>query len=284
MATSLKYMGMGGLVKEKPKNKEQKDEPEAGPSEDRPKPPGRQSTLTSWAAFNRSGPGESSKKKNNANTEEEGRIKEEDDHKIRFTIGGEGRRMNKEDFLNEVRKMDARTKRQVLENSDAPAAIRTLANKQQGGPPNITISAPGSNPGSGKGTPSSSKAANKGVKIAGANTPPGASNSPDRGEPARGRPTTTSKPVPEKSSEAASDTPETAVERRRRLAALSGMRAEEEPRGEQETPAERRRREAALGLGSPGASDSDSEDDDTPRVPPARRGIRFADAPARGQK
>lgn len=284
MATSLKYMGMGGLVKDKPKNKEQKGEPEAGPSEDRPKPPGRQSTLTSWAAFNKSGPGESSKKKNNANTEEQGRVQEEDDHKIRFTIGGEGRRMNKEDFLNEVRKMDARTKRQVLENSDAPAAIRTLANKQQGGPPNITISAPGSNPGSGTGTPSSSKAANKGVKIAGANTPQGASNSPDRGEPARGRPTTTSKPVPEKSSEAASDTPETAVERRRRLAALSGMRAEEEPRGEQETPAERRRREAALGLGSPGASDSDSEDDDTPRVPPARRGIRFADAPARGKK
>lgn len=284
MATSLKYMGMGGLVKDKPKNKEQKGEPEAGPSEDRPKPPGRQSTLTSWAAFNKSGPGESSKKKNNANTEEQGRVQEEDDHKIRFTIGGEGRRMNKEDFLNEVRKMDARTKRQVLENSDAPAAIRTLANKQQGGPPNITISAPGSNPGSGTGTPSSSKAANKGVKIAGANTPRGASNSPDRGEPVRGRPTTTSKPVPEKSSEAASDTPETAVERRRRLAALSGMRAEEEPRGEQETPAERRRREAALGLGSPGASDSDSEDDDTPRVPPARRGIRFADAPARGKK
>lgn len=285
MATSLKYMGMGGLVKQNPKAKEQGGEAEAGPSEERPKAPGRQSTLTSWAAFNKSGAAEA-KKKNTANVEGQGRNEEEDDHKIRFTIGGEGRRMNKEDFLNEVRKMDARTKRQVLENSDAPAAIRTLAAKQQSGAPNITISAPNSGPGSGAATPSSATKTNQSsnVKIAGANTPRESSNSPARAEPSRGRSTTTSKAAPEKLEGASSDTPETAVERRRRLAALSGMRSEDESRGEQETPAERRRREAALGLGSPGAEDSDSEDDDTPRVPPARRGIRFADAPARGQK
>ncbi|KAK9413245.1 putative Na(+)/H(+) antiporter [Seiridium unicorne] len=292
MATSLKYMGMGGLVKQGQKNKDQGTDSEAGPSEDRPKPVGRQSTFSGWTGFNKGGPSEGRKK--NVNAEEMGKMQEEDDHKIRFTIGGEGRRMTKEDFLNEVRKMDARTKRQVLENSDAPAALKTIA-KQQGSAPGITLSGPGSGPGSGGGsgsaTPSSSTGVTKtpAARAANVGTPRADSNSPARPEPTRGRSsTTTAKPAPEKAAEsrvgaASTDTPETAVERRRRLAALSGMREEAETRSEAETPAERRRREAALGLGSPGASDSDSEDDDTPRVPPARRGIRFADAPSRGR-
>lgn len=44
--------------------------------------------------------------------------------------------------------------------------------------------------------------------------------------------------------------------------------------GDQETPAERRRREAALGM----AANDDSDDEEGgERVPPSRRGIRFAD-------
>ena len=42
-----------------------------------------------------------------------------DDQKIRFTIGGEGKRMNKEDFIKEVQKLDASTKKQVIEQLHA---------------------------------------------------------------------------------------------------------------------------------------------------------------------
>lgn len=288
MATSLKYMGMGGLVKQGQKSNEPESGiTDAGPSEVRPQPAGRQSTFSGWGGFNKGATVEG-KKKNSEKVEEMKKNEAEEDRKIRFTIGGEGRRMTKEDFLNEVRKMDAKTKRQVLEDSNAPPALKAIA-KQQGPPPGITVSAPGS----GTATPSSTGASKMAsTKVANAETARGNSNSPARAEPARGRTTTAAamsaaESSPEKRSAAASsDTPETAVERRRRLAALSGMEDEEEgPRNEQETPAERRRREAALGVGSPGASDdSDSEDDNTARVPPTRRGIRFADTPARGRK
>jgi hypothetical protein len=81
--------------------------------------------------------------------------------------------------------------------------------------------------------------------------------------------------------------PETAADRRRNQAAAARNAGSTEdaasPTGE--TPAERRRREAALGLGG---QDSDSDDDNTERVPQpaaaARRGIRFAVEPVRGRK
>lgn len=57
-------------------------------------------------------------------------------------------------------------------------------------------------------------------------------------------------------------------------AALAPVSRPEE--GDHETPAERRRREAALG--SSGVNDDDSDDEGGERVPPSRRGIRFADS------
>lgn len=82
---------------------------------------------------------------------------------------------------------------------------------------------------------------------------------------------------------------ETPAERRRREATSAAAAASAEadrgrsPAGE--TPAEKRRREAALGVGGD-VADSDSDDDNTERVPQARRrpGIRFAEEPIRGRK
>lgn len=76
---------------------------------------------------------------------------------------------------------------------------------------------------------------------------------------------------------------ETAADRRRRLALERGGSKQRtvDPSVEGESAAERRRREAALGVGIDGADDSD--DDDTPRVPPVAK-IRFAQSPVRGRR
>jgi sodium/hydrogen antiporter len=81
---------------------------------------------------------------------------------------------------------------------------------------------------------------------------------------------------------------ETPAERRRREATYAAAaRSADAGRGRSpvgETPAEKRRREAALGVGAD-VADSDSDDDNTERVPQARRpGIRFAEEPIRGRK
>ena len=201
-----------------------------------------------------------------------------DDQKIRFTIGGAGRRMTKDDFLKEVQKMDARQRREVLEKSDASPAVRALAQEQakinaaqsgNAGPAprrdNSSSKSPARQP-----EAAATKEEGSGGSQGGSGTasPVGAGKSfSDDGGSGKGV--------------AASDTPETDAERRRRLAAFSTIRNDDE---EMETPAERRRREAALGVGDSGDEDADSEDDDTPRVPPTKqRGIRFADAPPRNK-
>jgi len=92
----------------------------------------------------------------------------------------------------------------------------------------------------------------------------------------RGRSPTRDEPEPEYQ--------ETAADRRRRLAMESGGSRHRtiDPGVEGESAAERRRREAALGVGTDGADDSD--DDDTPRVPPPVAKIRFAQSPVRGKR
>jgi hypothetical protein len=271
MATSLKYMGMGSLVKHGQKTKEDGEAErtqsnEAGPS----RPPGPKSTFSGWAGFNRTAAGEM-RKKNDEDMPEEN---EEEDRKIRFTIGGEGRRMTKDDFLKEIQKMDPRTRREVLAQSDAPQAVKAFAKEQaRRSRPSTPDAAEMSRP--------AAVTAESNITETGSKTSARPQLSPQRGRSG----TVTATPVHEKAPEIhpdapSTDTPETAVERRRRLAALSGMRDEEEnPGNEAETPAERRRREAALGMGGSNADESDSEDDDTPRVPNTRRGIRFADVP-----
>ena len=55
----------------------------------------------------------------------------EDDRHIRFTIGGEGRRLNKEDFCREMQKLDARTRKEVVAKSSASPAVKRLATQER---------------------------------------------------------------------------------------------------------------------------------------------------------
>ncbi|KAG0648973.1 Na(+) H(+) antiporter [Hyphodiscus hymeniophilus] len=54
---------------------------------------------------------------------------EDDDRRIRFTIGGAGRRLTKEDFLKEIRSLDPKARSEIIEESDAPASMKFLAKK-----------------------------------------------------------------------------------------------------------------------------------------------------------
>lgn len=184
-----------------------------------------------------------------------------DDKKIRFTIGGVGQRMTKEDFIREVQKLDSRTRKEVVDQSTASQTLKTLAKQD---PPIGSISP---------------------LKIPqiiddSDSTRAGGSSDVTAGKRSEsispGRPGQASTARVTKADEEG----ETAVERKRRLAVLSSQGDEDNG----ETPAERRRRQAALGMGGDGAEgDEDSDDEGGDRVPPTRRGIRFAE-PERGRK
>ncbi|KAM0281851.1 hypothetical protein ACHAQH_003340 [Verticillium albo-atrum] len=156
-----------------------------------------------------------------------------EDKQVRFTIGGAGRRMNKDDFINEMRKLDPKTRHDVVELSTAPPAVKTLAKhtapvsawveKQPRRQQEQVVEEQGQSSGEASSSTSSEK----------------------RREPAPAQ-----EPLrPVKISD------------------------DGDGDGEQETPAERRRRLAALGT----TAGDDSDDEGEPRVPPAKRGIRFAD-------
>ena len=53
----------------------------------------------------------------------------DDDRRIRFTIGGAGRRLTKEDFLKEIQSLDPKARCEVIEESNAPAAMKAMAKK-----------------------------------------------------------------------------------------------------------------------------------------------------------
>ena len=275
VSQSLKYMGMGGLVKAGEKGAERVGEtvgekategqPTRGEGEDQTVTRvTSKAGMPSWMGFGRGVPGEPSQRQRKKSVAEE--QEEEDDRNIRFTIGGVGQRMTKEDFIQEMKKLDKSTRREVVDHSSASHVVKTLA-KQDPSRPEPVATQQG---GRGK-TPASKTATaeepNEEMRGAESSRSSSVTSSGPRGEsPGRGR---ASHAGPSR------DTPETAVERRRRLAVLGDIEDEGH-----ETPAERRRREAALGMASQAVED-DSEDDDTPRVPPARRGIRFADTPGK---
>ncbi|KAI1772556.1 alkali metal cation/H+ antiporter Nha1 C terminus-domain-containing protein [Hypoxylon cercidicola] len=254
VATSLKYMGMGGLVKPSdkaaPQTGESSEQEITQDNSSKPEPPARTRT-GGWPGFNRGSAADQRRKDATDSTEKS----VADDRGIRFTIGGVGRRMTKDDFLKEVQKLDARTRHEVIDQSTAPPAVKSIAKQEA-----KTTASPSEAP------------VRPQISITQASdSTRDTSMSPSRAEPPRGRSSTTSsEQVP------TSNTPETAAERRRRIAAFASVREDHETG---ETPAERRRREAALGVDSDAAEDSDSDDDDTPRVPRTRRGIRFADSP-----
>lgn len=228
---------------------------------------------------------------------------EEDDRRIRFTIGGAGRRLTKEDFIREIQSLDSKARAEILDNSDAPAAMKDMAKKD------ASKDAPGSSrllsAQNAQASASQKEAKTVGAEMArrrGADVDTDASEnySSDSDRPTPTRTSRGASKVPPPSSRRLSkvdspshDVPETAAERRRREQVLRGVEEGASGRGRgrspgddshvDETPAERRRREAALGAGG---AEEDSDDDDTPRVPTAAksRGIRFAQSPVRGRK
>ena len=54
---------------------------------------------------------------------------EDDDRRIRFTIGGVGRRLTKDDFLKEIQSFDPKARSEIVEESDAPTAMKAMAKK-----------------------------------------------------------------------------------------------------------------------------------------------------------
>jgi sodium/hydrogen antiporter len=286
----------------------------------------------------------------NANKEDaiakEGQADEEDDRHIRFTIGGAGRRLTKEDFLKEIQSLDPKARCEIIDESDAPAELKDLAKKD----------ASDDSPGSSRifGAKNPQRAASKGVAKSigaamarakgaelrgeedegyGRDHESGSEESEsDREKRKRGKAVLDlsrkrhraelmgDRKLSKIESHTSGEQPETEAERKRREQALKGVDdVTDAQRGRSrtvdgqrksasasasasgsgsgsgsgsrrpshgETPAEKRRREAALGVGSR-AVEEDSEDDDTPRVPPPvakSRGIRFAQSPVRRGK
>lgn len=286
---SLKYMGMGGLLKNTSKPEKVGESSTAGEApQTKPAMRPRTNTMTNWAAaLSGRGAGESAAQKQEKK-KIEAEAQQEDDRHIRFTIGGVGQRMTKDDFIREMRKLDSRTRERVIDQSTATERVKSLAKEDL--QPNTTDTA-GPAPKSVRG-----KAISPPQPAIEITKPPQASpessrNTSKAATPRRRESPTSSEemsPIERTSSDAPShDVPETAVERRRRLAVLDSLQGSGSGNGadDLETPAERRRREAALGMsGANGEGEEDSDDDDTPRVPPARKGIRFADIPERGRK
>ncbi|KAL6894726.1 alkali metal cation/H+ antiporter Nha1 C terminus domain-containing protein [Trichoderma evansii] len=210
----------------------------------------------------------------------------DDDRQIRFTIGGVGRRMTKDDFIREVQKLDVGTRKEVVDQSTASNALKEMArqdlSRRASRPsdiPEIVEPEPSTTSESTSASTSVSPTPHHSARNSESVSPRRQSDAP------RGRRNNNLHPSELQG--------ETAVERSRRLAALGGQQSEMQGSGSRtsrsrgreiagETPAERRRREAALGMGGAAAAeDSDSDDEGTPRVPPARRGIRFAEQPSR---
>lgn len=236
---------------------------------------------------------------------------EEDDRHIRFTIGGAGRRLTKEDFLREIQSLDPKARCEIVEQSDAPDAMKDLAKRDasKDHPGNSRLlGAKGLHSTSG-GVPAAKSVAAEMAKRGGATIEEYDSEDDDGVSPGRRpidtRPRMPKAPAPVARRQSSSpedeydDTRESAAERRRREQALKGVDERKpeqlspspEPRGRSEqvsrgrgrspepqeeevyheTPAEKRRREAALGLGANG---EDSDDDDTERVPPPVTAMR----------
>ncbi|KAG8166128.1 hypothetical protein KVR01_004680 [Diaporthe batatas] len=312
MSQGLKYMGMGGLIKGTPKPEAAEaagattpEAPQGGRARSDSKPGVSRRPTWVEALGGRGNEAQKEKKKNVAEQEQE------DDRHIRFTIDGVGQRMTKENFITEMRKLDKSTRKEVIEQSTASERVKTLAKQEANTPAEPksargkAISSPqpvaGPSSSAAPGSSSKQKAAaaaaaspamagglaegdsgssrSSSSKAKGRASPPGSSSSGNVSPGDDGQQRRHSEDAP------SHDEPETAVERRRRLAVLKGLGGgdgdDDDGEGDAgETPAERRRREAALGGDG---EEEDSDDDDTPRVPPARRGIRFAE-PERGRK
>ncbi|KXH25182.1 sodium/hydrogen antiporter [Colletotrichum simmondsii] len=239
---SLKYLGMGGLLKASEKPAAEDENNGESSADGAAKTPAK----SGWQKYLGGGAG-------NAKNAAEGQ--KEDDRHIRFTIGGVGQRMTKEDFIREVQKLDDKTRRQVVDQSTASQRVKSIAKGDIPSPADRHANIPTIKIGS-----------DSNEKRSGSFTPQRVNTAPAL------------PPAPAQQADAEGDE-ETAAEKKRRLAVLSNQSEEDLDSGE--TPAERRRREAALGSNQ----DDDSDDEGGERVPPTRRGIRFAESTVpRGRK
>jgi hypothetical protein len=241
---------------------------------------------------------------------------EDDDRRIRFTIGGAGRRLTKDDFIREIQSLDPKARASIVEESNAPAAMKAMARKdasEDSPGSSRLLGARGTQMASGKDTAQTlgaEMARRRGASVSDveSDVSPGPQTSQRAKSTAHNVPSSSRRMSKVDSPSTAE--PETAAERKRREKALRGIDdvpdtrrgrvrdrdddgdAPEVPKitrrvptEEGETAAERKRREAALGVGG---EQDDSDDDDTPRVPPPAaqksRGIRFAQSPVRGKR
>ena len=226
---------------------------------------------------------------------------DEDDHRIRFTLGGSSRRMNKEDFIKQIQSLDPKARVKAVEDSDAPEGVKHEMRRSAG---------------TGLATSSGREAKQPQVEKVESNE--------DRTAGSNGLALVDSEEndiplhsVSDTLSHYSAGKPETAAARRRRLASRrdsdddgtlrvppatkdksSGGSSSVSPspkaeQGDVETAAEKRRRLAALGEGGQD-EESDSDEDGKERQPrkghrpveePKLRspGIRFADTPAVSQ-
>lgn len=218
---------------------------------------------------------------------------QDDDERLRFTISAGGRRMSKAEFIDQIRQMDPKVRARVVENSDAPEAVKREARKDArehaAGRDQATV-------------PVVPEQREEEHRQSTAGLHPVESH--EDGDMKLVDSNNQEVPFHDVSAELRRyqmGTGETAAERRRREA-LQQQSPEEDseddgtdrvppvargrqglsvPRGEEhrpsdagETAAERRRREGALGLRE---EESDSEEDDEPRQVSQRQNIRFAD-------
>lgn len=219
-----------------------------------------------------------------------------DDDRIRFTVGTDGRRLSKADFIKQIQAMDPKTRVQAVEDSDVPEVVKQEVR---------AVAEEGSGAAQRSARPRSNS-----KRVAGPSTmsPVDEREQPDEGRPVIRRLSTTDDrpkgpdgltlidsrnqdipfhPVSESVQKYGGE--ETAAQRRRRLAlarkdsdddgtervpphtndpmSTSGASKAQEPQGE--TAAERRRRLAALGEGDEAErqDSSDSEDDGGERRP-----------------
>ena len=245
----------------------------------------------------------------------------EDDHRIRFTLGSNRRRLNKEDFIKEIQALDPKAQVRAVEDSDAPEGIKSDVKKLAVAKHDRQIS---------KATPPTDDD-NAAADKSGPPIQRKSSNTSDHSADLELVDSNSNKPIPfHPISESinqyhASHGGETAAQRRRRIASgrsdVEGSSSRNEPSrnsvsrspvpqvqtssrsqkqpasklDEGETAAERRRRLAALGQGPD--QESSSDDDGAERQPrknvhkpiqePVKSpGIRFADSPVptRGRK
>ena len=250
-------------------------------------------------------------------------VEDPDDDRLRFTVGTGGRRMSKQEFVQQLQQLDPKSRREVVEETDAPRAVKdevhadALRESKQGRSvlrPSVTskrsAGAPELGPveeqeGDDMDRPVIHRSesvedkfnANDGpTEVPVFNVPQSVQKHAGGEETAaqrRRRIALRRQDSDDDGTERIPPSSKTHGQRQRDPVPRLGSHAEVDEQGE--TAAERRRRLAALGEGDSGEEDSDSEDDGGERQPGVRRpgdsgvqerrapGIRFADNPAANQ-